>query len=589
VNSRITQSQISLTYKQTRLTSLLNAALITIVGYVVWGEFPQSTVNTWLIYGYLVSLGRTAVLILFDTIIFPARNIETTRAVLLVSLFLSSLIWVAAAFLFLDTNNNEIFLVVCLGISGIVHGGLPSLSIYLPAIFTFATLPLLAATYKFYQLDSLALCLISFLNLLSVAVVSMSVNRAITHSITLEFYNRKLLEDVTEEKINAEQAREHAEQANRSKSEFLAAASHDLRQPLHSMGLFLEALQSRKMSWNNKTRNILNNIIHSHSSLSQLFDSLLEVSRLESGAVKLRIIDLRLKTTIDSIVTEFRPIADSKGLVLSSQCDDYVVKSDPVLLSRILRNLISNALKFTEVGSVNICASQITDFVEIKVIDTGIGIPTSKLKSIFNEYNQLNNPERDRNKGTGLGLAVVRRMTHLLGHSIKVTSAAEQGSCFSVRIPTGELSNIILEPALTLSNEETARQVLVIDDDASVLEAMRAILPDINCTPLLAGSIEQAQELLRQSTVVPDVLISDYRLRENSNGLDAISIIRRQLALPLPAILVTGDTDPTLTQEIRNEGYFLLHKPLKKSHLQTAIRCVIKNHLECSNSLVTID
>ncbi|MCW2239601.1 PAS domain-containing hybrid sensor histidine kinase/response regulator [Azospirillum canadense] len=369
---------------------------------------------------------------------------------------------------------------------------------------------------------------------------------------------------------HAEQARRAAEDANRTKSHFLAAASHDLRQPVQSLFFLLSALEGRVKPGAEKT---LAHATEAVAALKSLLDGLLDISRLDTGAVEPEISDFPISTLLEQIDAEYKPIAEAKGLDWHVTVSNATVRSDPALLGRMLRNLCQNAIRYTEAGSVLLTWGAVGDALRIKVQDTGIGIPPDKVNDIFEEFLQIGNAHRDRSQGLGLGLAIVRRLSKLLGHPVEVSSAPGEGSTFCITVPkTATLASRHVEADVIPIAQGEGELVIVIDDEDLVRHGLKMLIGSWDYTVLDAASGSQALAALQGSQRVPDLIISDYRLPEGRTGIDVIRAIRTHFSTAIPAILLTGETTRESTAEAAAEDISLAHKPISPSQLHAILR-----------------
>ncbi|MEO6291058.1 MAG: ATP-binding protein, partial [Burkholderiaceae bacterium] len=388
--------------------------------------------------------------------------------------------------------------------------------------------------------------------------------RTVRSSIELRFENMDLLKRLRLETVIAEEARKEAVLANIAKSRFLAAASHDLRQPIHAQGLFLEVLARTQLDA--QQRVLLANARAATSSSADMLNTLLDFSRIEAGVIEPQIQAFRIQPLLNKIEREFEPQADAKGLAYRSRETPLVVRSDPALIELILRNLVSNAINYTERGGLLVVCRQHQHQAWLEVWDTGIGISPAHQALVFQEFHQLGNPERDRRKGLGLGLAIVDGLTRQLGHTLKLRSTLHRGSVFRLSLPLDKIT-LPAEPDIMDPHKNAVlnARVLVIDDDETVRSGMLHLLRDWGCECVAAESLEEALELARKQA--PDLVISDYRLREQCTGIDAIAALRGLLGKDLPALLITGDTASDRLWEARASGIPLLHKPVSPSQL----------------------
>lgn len=379
--------------------------------------------------------------------------------------------------------------------------------------------------------------------------------------------------DVTEQEAVAEAlraAKKEADRATATKTRFLAAASHDLRQPLQSVGLYLSVLSRQLLD--PKTRDIGNKMRQSLDTMSEILDALLDISKLDSGSIATEPREFPLQKLFDQIAADNSPLAEEKGLRLRIEPTPLIVNSDPALLLRIVENFVGNALRYTESGEVSVVSRPDGDNAFIDVSDTGVGIPEDALETIFEEYFQLENPVRDRSKGLGLGLAIVRHIARLLDHKLDVHSVPGQGSTFSVSLPrVGVVSEPATEPVVTDASTpiDYAATVLVIDDDPAIVDATVMLLKtegfDVQSALHGDDALAQIEDGLR-----PDIVVSDYRL-PGLNGIEVVSRIRHLVGEDLPTILITGDTSAKDIAASNLARCTVLHKPVNSEQLISLI------------------
>lgn len=395
-------------------------------------------------------------------------------------------------------------------------------------------------------------------------------------------------------------ALQEAERANAAKTRFLATASHDLRQPIHALGLFFANLADRVR--NTETESLIKQIEDSIEAIDSMLNALLDISKLDAGVIRPHVGPVAVADLFKRLATEYQshginpfgvllerrlfkrpetphqPTARETGNALRIRSSRAIVQSDPAMLERILRNLISNALRYTRNGRVLVGARRRGDKLRIEVHDTGIGIPADQLDDIFLEFHQLGNPERNRHQGLGLGLAIVKRLAALLGHQITVRSRLGRGSCFAVTLPIARESThcALPSPATIPGRELQGRRILVLDDDSAVLEAMDGLLGRWGCVVIKAASLEEAQEKLKANAPPPELLIVDYRLRGELSGLEAVALLQKNLRRYVPTLVITGDTAPDHLREAEASGYPLLHKPVQPAKLRSVVRHLIR-------------
>jgi signal transduction histidine kinase len=375
------------------------------------------------------------------------------------------------------------------------------------------------------------------------------------------------------------------EAANLAKSRFLAAASHDLRQPLHALNLFVTQL--RRETDQAEQARLVERIDASVAAMNELFSSLLDISKLDAGVVTPSVSDFPVDVLLKRIEMTFAAAAREKGLRLRVISNRAFIRSDFILLERILLNLVSNAIRYTVGGGVMVGCRRRGDTLRIEVWDSGIGIPEDQRSSIFREFYQLPAAERDRSGGLGLGLAIVDRLCRLLGHPIELISQLGRGSRFVVVVATAPRRRLTEQPLETVTDQTMGKLVLVIDDDALVLDSMRGALKSWGCNVVTASSGAAALACLAELERTPDLIISDYRLADGDNGIRAIERLRKALSAPVPAFLISGDTAPERLREARASGYYLLHKPVLPITLRATISQLLKQHVEAERAMET--
>jgi PAS domain S-box-containing protein len=374
-----------------------------------------------------------------------------------------------------------------------------------------------------------------------------------------------IVEDITERKQVEHQlraAKAEAERANNAKSRFLAAASHDLRQPLSALSLYVGVLRNKVAP---ADRPLLNNMKDCVGSLSELLTDLLDLSKLDAGVVTPNVTDFPIAEVLANLVSVHAPEALLKGLRLRCVPSGLIARTDAVLFRRMLGNLISNAISYTERGSVLIGCRRRQGRTWVEVWDTGIGVPENKTAEIFEEFRQLGSDARGGSKGSGLGLAIVAKTATLLGLEIRVRSWPERGSMFSVEVPVGTLGLKLHDPVV----KHRSLRVALVEDNAAVRQALTGALSGLGHVVVAAAT---ARELyFKLEHCLPDIIISDYRLAGAETGFDVISLMRDKFGASLPAIIVTGDTDPKLMRTMASKGIAVQHKPLRIESLQACI------------------
>jgi signal transduction histidine kinase/ActR/RegA family two-component response regulator len=367
------------------------------------------------------------------------------------------------------------------------------------------------------------------------------------------------------------------EAANQAKSRFVAAASHDLRQPLHALGLFVAQLHGKLRAA--ERSQIISRIEEALSAMNQLFSALLDISKLDAGATTVNITVFPVAQLLAHAETTFAGAAREKKLSFRAMPSDAWVRSDFILLEQIVFNLITNALRYTRSGGVLVGCRKRGDQLRIEVWDSGIGIPPDQHDKIFGEFYRLGEPDRDRRAGLGLGLAIVDRLCRLLDHPIAVKSTVGKGSVFAVTVPLAPADKRAIEASIVPRAQPSLsydKLVLVIDDDPLVLEGMSGIFRKWGCRVITADSDSKALKAATEQDDLPDLIISDYHLADGRTGIATIEWLRGELSAPIPAFLISGDTDPATLHEAKVKGFHLLHKPVNPMALRAMFNQAVK-------------
>jgi signal transduction histidine kinase/CheY-like chemotaxis protein len=369
-------------------------------------------------------------------------------------------------------------------------------------------------------------------------------------------------------------AREVADRANAAKSRFLATASHDLRQPLQALSLLNGTL--RRMIREPEAADALAQQEQAIGTMSRLLNALLDISKLESGAIKPEIADFRVSSLLDEMRTEFGAMAASKGLRLETQITGDLVHSDPALIGQVVRNLVTNAIKYTKEGGVSLRCLREDKLIRLQVIDTGVGIPASELARIYDDFYQIGISPNTTRDGYGLGLSIVSRIVVLLGLKLDVQSQVGKGTVFTLALPASELqgdskaSASPLAAAAVLASTERL-PVLLVEDDARVRNATRLFLKSEGYDVTAVGSFDEAVATAQASPHI-QFLITDYHLGSDFTGVQVISAVREKLGRNLPAILITGDTSSAM-RELRGDALLrTASKPLNPDELLNLVR-----------------
>jgi len=560
---------VRLLYGNLDLGVKLGAAAALLVLFAAWltGPLPTSLkwwagINfAWIAMGYV--LGRV-----YKASAPSDHEMDRWARQSAIGCAIAGTIWGAIGFCLLDPGARPlepVFLAIICAMSIGVYTGY---ACYLPAMYGFVgglTLTFSAALTMLGGLMQITTAVLLVMAAIYAVSSGRNLNRLLRDEIILRHRNARLVEQLTAKQ-------REVETANRAKTRFLAAASHDLRQPVHAINLYGEVLRDHVAT--EPGRETLRSMSQAIQALDGLFESIEDIAKFEAGIVapKLSVFPLRRLFTL--LRAEFDGLARAKDLRLSIQDTVVAVHSDLNLLQRILGNLLSNAIRYTDSGSISLEVLPGPRIVTLRVVDTGIGMERRQLQEIFGEFVQLHNPERDRRAGLGLGLSIVKRLADLLNHPVTVDSTPGQGSTFTVAVPLAESPvDDAIETARPSRQDQSlaGRFILVIDDDDEVLRATTLLLQRWRCHVLAASSGQEASERLRQEQRFPDVIVSDYRLRGTESGPNVIARLRTELQVDIPALLVTGDIETTRLREAYDDKLQLLHKPLAPAALKSAL------------------
>ena len=499
---------------------------------------------------------------------------------------ISGTLWGAFGYVGMSSLNPQTDLVVIMLLTGLVAGATALVS-HLPRVYYPYTLTMMVPVIAYLLvLDpggeqrwiGWLLLLYLLFSMVAARAASLSVGRA----IELGFRNAELVGGLRDAHQAAEGERRRAEaalgrerNANLSKSRFLAAASHDLRQPLHSLRLHLATLRTQTRG--TRHEGALRMMAESASALDELFDALLDVSKLDAGTLEPDLDHAPLAPLLERLESDFAPIAGARNLELRVGRTRGWVHTDMLLLERLLRNLLTNAVRYTESGGVRIDIDDAAKAcIDLQIVDTGPGIAPEDRVRVFEEFVQLENPERDRSQGIGLGLSIVRRIADLLGFALSLRETPGGGTTVSILVPRGQYSERPREPEpapIELDDTQSAPPIiLVIDDEEAVRVAMEDFLEEHDCMALTVDSGDEAIRTLVETACVPDAIVCDYRLRANERGTEAVARVRAHCGREVPAVLITGDIGVDGLRDIRDSGLQVLHKPCDPARLLEVLR-----------------
>lgn len=560
-------------YSPLLLLSNFMASLLVLGVYWVWSNVEQHRLMFW-----AAAVGGVVVLRVGLLVAYSRSQVKPDSALkwgiwASIGAFVSGCLWgVSPWILFAEQGWFDLLMLGFLLMGAVGAGSVALQAPFLPSFYAYFVPALLPFVYLMshhsYPVGLILSCGVMFYAV-ALSFFAHRAHRASTSSIEVRLENLNLVQELVHQK-------EEADKSNAAKSRFLASASHDLRQPMHALGLFVETLRER--IHHPELRRIVDNIGASVEAMNDLFNALLDISRLDAGVIHPNPIDFSLLGLLERIRNEFEVPCAEKGLRLRVRPRDVWVHSDPALVERILRNFVTNALRYTRKGAIFVQLKKNESGWRLSVLDTGIGIAEDKQKDIFQEFVQLNNPERDRARGLGLGLAIVDRLASLLGHPVTVRSRLGRGSLFAIDLPEAKTVEHAVTTVQSFEQSFTSfpgSLVLVVDDEAAIVSGMMTLLQGWGCEVIAGGSGQEMMQRLLECSRVPDLIISDYRLRGDETGVAVIQQLQEEFNDSIPAILITGDTAPDRIQEARASGFHLMHKPLQPARLRALMMSLL--------------
>lgn len=412
------------------------------------------------------------------------------------------------------------------------------------------------------------------------ALITVPRQRAALLALLLqEWRTTELTDQLRTEKAAAVVAHREAERSNRAKTQFLAAASHDLRQPMHALSLFAGAL--RDCSRDVAVQHLVNCVDNSVGALQSLFSELMDISRIDAGGVEVRPQHFSMDSVFNRLRLQFEPVAFDRGLYLAFWGGQHHAFADPILIERVLQNLLSNAIRYTEDGGVLVSARRRRDRLCLQVWDTGVGIAEAECEQVFEEFYQVDRGralEPAQRKGLGLGLAIVKRLLGLMGAEVSLRSRVGQGSVFTVLLPLGwagaqAVTACVASPVAL--NVMADRLVIVVEDDRRVRGAVELLLTGWGARVLAYENLEALDAWMQahplQASSRPDLLMLDYRLANGRTGLEAIEPLRRYAGYAVPTVVITGSTMSDLSQEAKRQDFHVLTKPVVPAKLRAML------------------
>ena len=562
---------IDILFRHAPLMQVTNLVISSSLVWYLWSLENHGLLLGWWTVNTLLGVYRIG-LVLARRMQLTGHATPSWARLMTAATAVSGALWGIAGWMFFDPDSGPALVFLTIILAGMTGGSTVSHSSWPRAQMVYAIGTMLPLSLRFLLSED-KLWVLGLMCLIYLTVMisySRQLYVTLVTSIRLRLEKQELVLQLSKEKLAAEDARSQAESANAAKTRFLAAASHDLRQPLHAINLLTEALRLEQDPA--RSRSIVENLVASTEALDELLDSLLDISKLDAGLFEPQMSVIEMQEMFNALRRDLLPLAEQKGIELGFVATRLKVRSDPRLLGRVLRNIITNAIRYTDEGAVLVGCRRAGTHLRIAIHDTGAGIAPEFHQLIFQEFYQLHNPERDRTKGLGLGLAIVQRLCTLLGHTVTLQSIVGAGSTFSVVLPRADASETAPVKARTSNQTDLhGRAVLVIDDEIAVRQAMTEVLQRWGCRVLTAESSVDAVARLQEEDFAVEVIVADFRLREERTGADAIQAVRQHLAREVPAMIVTGDTAPERLREASALGYALLHKPIQPVRLRAVL------------------
>lgn len=548
--------------------------------WLMWDAAPHKALLAWGAVAYVLYAADTLGWVMYRHRLHTVQDCARWHIAFTLFTAAGGLVWGSTALWLFppDPEHQALLIMIIVGLSAASVTTNPS---YPSSFYIYALSVVMPLLFRFIMSgDSTqwAMAIILCMYLAVVLKAGGGLGKAFRVALQQRHENVALVEQLTEQKAFSEQLRQQAELTSREKSRFLAAASHDLRQPLQALTLFSEALKDAAKE--RDTLHLAGQIEKSVHALADMFNELLDLSRLDAGIMTPHRQHFALQPLLDRLYVNFAPLAQAKklgfeipaGEVLPDEKADgaMVLYSDPFLLERMLRNLVSNAIRYTDAGNVALrCQSQGGN-MKFEIVDTGIGIRPETMPHIFEEYYQADNPHRDRRKGLGLGLAIVRRIEQLLDYRIEVVSEPGKGSTFSFTAALGDAEQLAHPFAITHSRHDLGgATVALVEDDPDIRLVIADLMVQWGCRVFPGESHDEVMRSMDANAARPDLLVCDYRLPDGLTAIHAIGQMRELWGNEIPAMVLTGDTAPEVLHEIQDSGAMLMHKPITPSRLRS--------------------
>jgi signal transduction histidine kinase/CheY-like chemotaxis protein len=587
LDERVRREQVRILYQQLPYSITGTGIAAVFLAALMWDVASQNAVIGWVLCMAANQIWRLALYFRFRGRQVPAHDVDRWAQYWAAGALISGCLWGAASFLFFVPHSppHQAFLIVLL--FGVVAAAVMLIGIHMPSFYGFvvpALVPIVLRNVIEGGAAHFVLAFVASVTTLAILSFGRNYNRTLMESLRNRFENEALADRLVHQNLELERAkqaadaaRSQAETANRSKTQFFAAASHDLRQPLHALGLFAAALSEK--AHDPEVQQVVHSINASVDALEGLFNELLDISKIDAGVVKATPGHVALAPLLERVRMDFEPEAFERGLALRVVPTRRFAYTDPVLLERILRNLIANALRYTWQGGVVVGVRRRGRGASIEVWDTGVGIAPAERERVFDEFYQIGNPERNSRKGLGLGLSIVRRLANLMDASVSMSSVRGRGSVFRVLVPLGRRPD--LAPAGSRASRPdpgdlSDRVIVVVEDEPAVLQGMEVLLKSWGASVVACSAVPEVVERAAALEGAPDLIIADYRLREGGVGTQAIGALRARFGAEIPAIIVSGSTTPTHLEEASALNAHLLLKPVMPAKLRSLISFKLK-------------
>ena len=575
--ARARADQVATLYSRWHLTSISMGLGAIILCVVMWDYVAAGAMTGWLVLIALNQGWRGALARAWR------RARPGTAAALrwgrywTVGSTLAGVLWgVAGWATYPASPPHEALLIVCM--FGVALGGLNLTAVYRPSFYGFvlpALVPLIVRVALVGDSVHLFTAFVMAVVLVFVVGFGHRLNDVLTQSLAIRYENVDLIAELRQRSRAAQEARAAAETANRAKSQLLAAASHDLRQPLHALGLYVAALAARARD--SEWRSLIGSVQQAAETLDLQFGQLLDLSRLEAGVLRPERQSVPLAPFLAQIASEFAPQAAARGLSFAIVPTHLAIDSDPALFTRIVRNLVANAVRYTRRGGIVVGARRRGARIAVEVVDTGIGIAVEHQTRIFEEFYQIrNNVVTDKaDGGMGLGLAIVRGLADVLRHDVTIVSRPGYGSRFAIVAPRAS-TVLVPSPRPRLLDSAPDRHALagaliaVIDDDVSSVDAMRVLFRAWGAVVAGGADVDSLLASCGDAARYPDLIVADLRLAGGASGVDAVLRLRNEFGAAIPALVISGDTGSEAECRVRTAGLALLPKPVIAATLKSA-------------------